>query len=137
MEHNDIKIVLINEWNSEKNEMTLDDYTHGSNKIVWWKCNKGHEWKSSIKGRYQGRGCPYCAGSLAIQGENDLKTLRPNIAAEWDYEKNGGLTPKDVTVSSSKKVYWKCKNDRADVRIVQGDCQYREKQICFRKDQMY
>ena len=110
MEHNDIKIVLINEWNSEKNEMTLDDYTHGSNKIVWWKCNKGHEWKSSIKGRYQGRGCPYCAGSLAIQGENDLKTLRPNIAAEWDYEKNGGLTPKDVTVSSSKKVYWKCKN---------------------------
>ena len=30
------------------------------NKKVWWKCKRGHEWKTSILHRSSGRGCPYC-----------------------------------------------------------------------------
>ena len=55
-----------------------------------------------------GRGCPFCAGQRVISGVNDLFTLRPDLAKEWDYEKNDTLKPSDVMVSSGKKVWWKC-----------------------------
>ena len=32
----------------------------------------------------------------------------PELAKEWDYEKNTPLTPFDVSYGSTKKVYWKC-----------------------------
>lgn len=31
-----------------------------SNKKVWWICNKGHSWETSIYGRTKGVGCIYC-----------------------------------------------------------------------------
>lgn len=43
-----------------------------------------------------------------IKGENDLGTVRPDLAAEWHPHKNGDLTPGDVTLGSSKKVWWQC-----------------------------
>lgn len=41
-----------------------------------------------------------------MQGFNDLETLLPEIAEKWDYERNVSRKPCDVTVGSSKKVYW-------------------------------
>ena len=32
----------------------------------------------------------------------------PNLATEWNYDKNNDLTPRDVTPNSHKKVWWKC-----------------------------
>ena len=43
-----------------------------------------------------------------IVGVNDLLTTNPEIAKEWDYDKNASLRPSDVTAGSSKKVWWKC-----------------------------
>ena len=40
---------------------------------------------------------------LAWFGYNDLETNYPELAKEWHPWRNGKLTPKDVTVSSSKK----------------------------------
>ena len=37
-------------------------------------------------------------GKLVV-GKNDLETLYPDIAREWDYEKNGDLTPGKVSAS--------------------------------------
>jgi hypothetical protein len=39
-----------------------------------------------------------------LAGDNDLKTLRPDIASEWDYGRNGSLLPEHVTVQSTPKV---------------------------------
>lgn len=36
--------------------------------------------------------------------ENNLNS----ILDEWDYEKNGNLTPQTISYGSSKKVFWKC-----------------------------
>lgn len=33
----------------------------GSNKKVWWLCEKGHEWYASIHPRTKGVNCPYCS----------------------------------------------------------------------------
>ena len=99
---------LMQEWDWEKN--TLDPATLGaqSNKMAWWKCKCGHSWEAKINNRYNGRGCPYCSNRKIRVGMNDLATTHPLLAKEWDYEKNGGLTPQSITYGSGKKVWWKC-----------------------------
>lgn len=39
---------------------------------------------------------------------NSLAERYPGIAADWDFEKNGGLTPEEVLPASNVKVFWKC-----------------------------
>ena len=101
--------VLACEWNYEKNgDLKPEKFSKGSNKKVWWKCKKGHEWQASISHRNNGRDCPYCAGKKIIIDENDLQTVNPSLANEWNYEKNNGLTPMDVMPNGHDKVWWKC-----------------------------
>jgi len=110
--YNDLSTInpqLAKEWNYSKNgSMRPEDFTANSGKKVWWICNKGHEWQTSIDHRNKGQGCPYCLGRYAIKGENDLQTVNPSLAKEWNYEKNNELTPNDVTSNSGKIVWWKC-----------------------------
>ena len=56
----------------------------------------------------RGKKCPYCSGKKALSGFNDLLTLRPDIAKEWDQLKNGDLHPCDVTSNSTKRVWFIC-----------------------------
>ena len=109
---NDLQTVnpsLAKEWNYKKNSgLTPMDVLPNSNKKIWWKCSKGHEWQAGIADRNRGRGCPYCSGRYPIKGENDLQTVNPTLAQEWNYEKNSGLTPMDVLPNSNKKIWWKC-----------------------------
>lgn len=103
---------LVKEWHPTKNGILMpENVMCGSKILVWWRCDKGHEWKASISHRTsrEGTGCPYCSGRYAITGENDLQTLFPVIAQEWNFEKNKDITPNKVKPGSSKKVWWKCK----------------------------
>ena len=110
---NDLQTVnpsLASEWDYEMNKgLTPNDILPNSNKQVWWKCEKGHKWQSSVAGRNKGHNCPYCSGRYALSGENDLQTVNPILAQEWNYEKNNGITPADVLPYSSRKVWWRCK----------------------------
>lgn len=99
--------ILAKEWHPTNNIKKPSDYNPISGKKVWWLCNKGHEWKSAISHRSNGRGCPYCAGKLPIVGETDFYTLCKDIASEWNYERNK-KTPQQFTKSSGAKVWWKC-----------------------------
>lgn len=67
----------------------------------------------------QKTGCPICAGKVVIPGENDLASQYPEVAQEWDTEKNGTLTPQQVTASSNRKAWWRC---RLGHSYVAGDC---------------
>lgn len=101
---------LLSEWDYDKNApLSPNDVTKCSNKKVWWKCEKGHEWQAAISDRHYGTGCPYCSGRRVLQGFNDLATLYPEIATEWDYDRNSSLLPEEVSAGSNKKVWWKCK----------------------------
>ena len=99
---------LAKEWYQVRNgKITPNDVTANSNIKVWWKCNKGHIWKTKIINRNRGNNCPYCIGKKVCK-DNCLKTINPNIAKEWHQTKNGKLMPKDVTANSGKYVWWKC-----------------------------
>ena len=100
---------LMKEYNFEKNiDIDLDSLTNGTGKKIWWKCNKSHEWEASIDNRNRGTGCPYCSGRKAIIGYNDLATINPSLAKEWNYERNGDLKPNMVKANTNKIVWWKC-----------------------------
>ena len=113
--YNDLQTVnpaLAKEWNHEKNNgLSSTEVTPSSNKKVWWRCSEGHEWEATINNRTHGNGCPYCSGRFIVKGKNDLQTVNPDLANEWNYEKNNGLTPVDVTANSNKKAWWKCRKE--------------------------
>lgn len=54
---------LLAQWHPTKNEYLLPSaVTKASNKKVWWLCEKGHEWQSTVNNRYYRQsGCPECA----------------------------------------------------------------------------
>ena len=99
---------LLEEWNYAKNKgFDPNLFKAGSARKVWWKCIKGHEWETAISQRKMGRGCPACSGLIASEDNNLLKSF-PDIANEWDSEKNIDLTPITITPFSGRKVWWKC-----------------------------
>lgn len=109
---------LCQEWNYEMNNgLTPEMFTSGSGEKVWWKCHLGHEWPAVISSRARGRGCPYCSGQRVLPGVNDLAHLRPDLAAEWDYEKNAGMLPTEVTVNASSSAWWKCPKGHNSYRM--------------------
>lgn len=100
---------LRQQWLDRKNlPLTKDSISAGSSKKVWWECGKGHEWEAQVKARSRGNGCPYCSGRLVVSGVTDMATLNPAMALQWHSVKNGELLPSDVTLNSSKKVWWEC-----------------------------
>ena len=100
---------LAKEWHPTKNApLTARDVTLHSNKTVWWRCRKGHEWKASINTRSVGGGCPYCR-KRRVSEDNCLQTVSPWLARDWHPTKNGAWTPKDVSPFSKRNALWKCK----------------------------
>lgn len=105
---------LLQEWNYEKNSTLPADEMKTSNKKVWWKCAKGHEWKATIANRVHGTRCPLCfTGKVPKRKIISLKewcvsTGNLQLLKEWNEEKNGELSPADVPKGGHLKVWWKC-----------------------------
>lgn len=101
---------IAKEWNYERNGEVLPSMvTKSSHEYVWWKCNLGHSYYTTVNRRTSSNNnCPYCANQRILIGFNDLEHCNPELASEWDYDKNGELLPSMVTKSSSKHVWWKC-----------------------------
>ena len=99
---------LARQWHPTLNgQLTPKDVTPHSKKKVWWLCEKGHSWQTSIANRSYGTGCPYCTGH-AVCDDNCLATLNPSLASQWHPTLNGKLTAKDIAPHSKKKIWWGC-----------------------------
>lgn len=104
---------LMGEWSWDDNTaIGLDPstFSSGSGIIAWWICKKcGNKWRASISNRVRlHSGCPFCAHLRVKKGLNDLATVRPHLAQEWDYEKNAPLKPDEIVAFYAKKVWWRC-----------------------------
>lgn len=105
---NTVNPQIAKEWNEIRNgKLSPEDVTLFSNKEIWWKCKKGHEWKASLSHRVRGDGCPYCSGRYSTKQNN----LANNVVlmTEWNWSKNK-RNPEEYTPKSDEKVWWKCKN---------------------------
>lgn len=101
---------LLAEWNTVRNgNKRPEDFPPGCEDKVWWMCSVcGYEWEAKIANRTHGRGCPCCANRVVVKGVNDLATKYPAIAMEWDYQRNGALTPDQIVPGHNGKVWWVC-----------------------------
>lgn len=76
----------------------------GSEKLLEWKCDKGHTWKAKVYEMVKpGKHCPYCSGSRLLVGFNDLATTHPEFASQLVFP-----SPLSVSAGSKKMAVWKC-----------------------------
>lgn len=97
---------LVKKWSS-RNTIKPTEISAGSDRRVWWTCEKGHDFESSPAHITQGRGCPYCCGKKVLIGYNDFASLHPELLIEWDFQKNT-IKPSEITSGSPKTIFWKC-----------------------------
>lgn len=123
---------LAEQWVGSDRGVGPGDVRPGSNIRATWRCERGHEWTTSMKKRTSGQGCPYCAGKRTTM-ETSLAHLYPAIAAEWHPSKNGRATPDQITPGSNKKRWWTCDNGHAWHAVVHSRVQDNGCPYCARK----
>lgn len=108
---------IASEWDYKKNDKRPQDFAKSSNKKIWWKCsNCGYSWCAQVSSRTCGTGCPRCGRNKSrtsrkqnqVNRVGSLYDLRPDIAQQWNYEKNHGVRPTEVTKGTNKKYWWIC-----------------------------
>jgi len=99
------------EWHPTKNKgQQPTSVSFGSAQRVWWQCEKGHEWDSTVTNRTSKASrsaCPFCSGAR-LTDETSLATCHPEIAKDWHPTKNADITPNKVSRASGRKVWWLC-----------------------------
>jgi len=98
---------LAKEWHPDRNgSLSPKKVSSSSGRVVWWKCHKGHEWRTKVAHRSKGSGCPFCKGNR-LSDENRLSIIRPDLVLQWDPSKNS-IKPDSVTANSNRKIWWVC-----------------------------
>lgn len=108
------------QWHFKKNKELIPssiDITKEEDvsKSVWWLCDVKHAWRGSIKKRidnYENKTgrteCYLCERHLPKPFES-LAFLNPVLASEWNVEKNETATPYHFKPTSTRIVWWICK----------------------------
>ena len=87
---------IAKEWNFSRNHsLSPEKVSPESNKIVWWECEKGHQWGAKISARVHGQGCPVCK-RLPIEVEKE----KPSKGLSYAFKTS--LIEKFITGASLK-----------------------------------
>lgn len=100
-------------WHPTKNGDLKPDNAKPSNEH-WYICNKNHAFfiKAAIKKKVKNiEMCSRCLGTIP-SAEKNFAIQYPEIAKEWDYEKNKSL-PNEYTRGSNYKAWWICKKNHS------------------------
>jgi hypothetical protein len=93
---------------TKNSHIALSELTNGSKKVVWWVCEFQHEWHTKFRDKSS---CPYCNNRKLLVGFNDLKTLNPHLASEWNLTRNT-LSPSEVLINDKDKtIWWTCEKN--------------------------
>lgn len=99
---------IARQWHPTLNgDLTPDRVAAHCNTKHHWLCEKGHDYGASPGKRVSGTGCPYCSNKRVLKGFNDLQTVYPELAVEWDYDLNVG-GPEDYVFGSTYRAHWIC-----------------------------
>ena len=112
---------IAKEWHPTKNSnLKPEDVTKGSNKKVWWKCIKGHEWKTFIYSRTSGRNCPKCSGGSSkpeFRILSELETIFKTVDSRHKFKKTEiDIFIKDINIGIEYDGFY-YHNNKADKDI--------------------
>ena len=105
-------------WDYEKNKGKghPDRIICNSSATYYWLCKNGHSYKATPGDmithlQNQIELCPHCRRETTGDTRSVANTY-PELAKEWDYEKNigkkGPALPERISIDSSGYYYWKC-----------------------------
>jgi hypothetical protein len=132
------KHALLHQWDHDRNcenGSFPDNTTLQSSKLIWWCCHecpkgKVHSWQARASHRTSCKkptGCPCCVGHQLCEC-NSLETVCPDIAADFDVEKNG-VTAAQVTSSAGTTYSWLSDEPGAKKRSVKQRTNYTRRQL--------
>ena len=100
----------LEKYYSPNNDIDPSTLLPGSSKKVLWSCPHNHPDRLIGVAQFMAlkNKCPYCSGDRAIPGKTDLATCFPNIAKEWDKDKNKNYTADTILPSSTRNIWWVC-----------------------------
>ena len=135
--------ILAEEWDYELNEgLKPNEITANNKKAVWWRCSKcGHCWQTSVANRNNGgTGCPECAKQertrsrykTLIEKKGSFADNYPELLKEWDYDKNNGINPNELTPFCTIKVWWKCSKGHSWPATIANRAKGRGCKECYR-----
>lgn len=104
---------LATELNPAKNGgVSARDIFAGSAATFTWTCTKAgkeHDFTATASNRTANRSsCPVCLNRKIQGGINDIGSLYPSIATEFDTDANPGIELIDLAPGSNRMVNWKC-----------------------------
>lgn len=103
---------LAKQWHPVLNGThTPSDFTAGSSYKAWWVCSNNHEWQAKISDRKKGNGCLQCRKERLSAAQQTLPYTHPELAQEWNTERNSPVAFKDVSHGSNFKAWWLCSNN--------------------------
>ncbi|MEV6527642.1 zinc-ribbon domain-containing protein [Longispora sp. NPDC051575] len=95
---------LAAQWDQDHNTVDPDAVTAGSERVVAWRCERGHHWTAQIASRTKGGGgCPRCPRTP----NPPLAVTHPWLATAWDTATNGPLRD-HITSGAADTVGWRC-----------------------------
>lgn len=102
---------IAKQWAFDLNApLSPEHFRPKASKKVWWRCEIGHTWKSTLNNRVaHGTSCPACSHRTVLApAEWNLSTINPDLANEWHPKKNGENRREDVYPNSNQKFWWQC-----------------------------
>ena len=94
--------------------LSIENVRAGSTKLYVWRCNLGHTWKANPSNRVHfDSGCPVCLNRKVEVGANDMRSSHPQLADEFDLDKNYPDTAMTLIASTHKMLWWKCPLDHS------------------------
>ncbi len=113
--------------NKEWNDLSPRQVAKSSNKKWWFICNNeecGHAFNSILGNITRGQWCPYCCFAAKKLCDEDCnwcfnRSFASHPKAQfWHPEWNNGISPRHVTKSSNKKVWFVCNNEECSHSFV-------------------
>ena len=92
---------IAKEWHPTKNgSLKSQEFLTGSNKKIWWRCTKGHQYIAPISRRTQknSSGCPFCKNKKVTKDEWEIFLK----VAPTDFQPNFGDSQSNMLYNQSR-----------------------------------
>lgn len=97
------------DWCYLLNDVLPNEVSPSSGDEYWYNCGKCRGfYQQQVCSKKNNAGCPYCS-NRKVSKTNNLLVTDPEIAAEWDIDKNFKY-PNEVTRGCGDKVQWICRD---------------------------